>query len=61
MYMNVYECIWYKAFDTFNHRIIIKKLDYYGIRGKTLDCLISYLTDNNSYAIIKVNLIYIYK
>ena len=34
-----------KAFDTVNHRIIINKLDYYGIRGKPLNWLISYLND----------------
>ena len=34
-----------KSFDTINHRILINKLDYYGIRGKPLDWLISYLND----------------
>ena len=30
-----------KAFDTVNHRILINKLYYYGIRGKPLDWLIN--------------------
>ena len=50
-----------KAFDTVNHGIRINKLDYYGIIGKHLDLLISYLTtDSDSYIIMKVNLLYIY-
>ena len=38
-----------KAFDTVNHRILTNKLDYYGIRGKPLDWLISYLNDRQQF------------
>ena len=38
-----------KAFDTVNHSILINKLDYYGIRGKPLDWLISYLNDRQQF------------
>ena len=38
-----------KAFDTVSHRILINKLDYYGIRGKPLDWLISYLNDRQQF------------
>ena len=31
------------AFDTINHFILIKKLDHYGIRGKALELISSYL------------------
>ena len=34
-----------KAFDTVNHKILLEKLERYGIRGKTLALLENYLKD----------------
>ena len=42
-----------KAFDTIDHDILLKKLDYYGIRGVANDWLRSYLHDRKMYT--KVN------
>ena len=38
-----------KAFDTVNHRILINKLQLYGIRGHTLDWFRSYLQNRKQY------------
>ena len=38
-----------KAFDTPNHQILLKKLNYYGITGATLQWFSSYLNWRNQY------------
>ena len=38
-----------KAFDMLNHRILINKLQYYGIRGTPLQWFISYLSDRTQF------------
>ena len=38
-----------KPFDTINHNILLQKLNYYGIRGTTLNWFCSYLTNRNQY------------
>ena len=41
-----------KAFDTVDHKILLDKLDRYGIRGLTNDFFRSYLSDRQQYTVI---------
>jgi len=34
-----------KAFDSINHDILVKKLEFSGIRGNTLNLIISFISD----------------
>lgn len=38
-----------KAFDTIDHRIILKKLEYIGVRGMVLKWVESYLSNKKQY------------
>ena len=38
-----------KAFDTVNHKILINKMNSYGIRSKMQSLLSNYLTNHNQY------------
>ena len=40
-----------KAFDTVDHKIVLKKLYYYGIRGNALKWFESYLTNRSQYVL----------
>jgi hypothetical protein len=41
-----------KAFDTVDHKILISKLEHYGIRGPALQWLKSYITDRQQFAFV---------
>ena len=43
-----------KAFDTVNHKIILKKLYHYGIRGNLNKWFESYLADRSQYVLFNV-------
>ncbi len=42
-----------KAFDFFNHAILLHKLDYYGIKDNELKRFNSYLTNHKQFVILK--------
>ena len=44
-----------KAFDTVDHKILLSKLNHYGIRGPAFSLLKSYLTDRKQYVQIGKN------
>ena len=44
-----------KAFDTVNHKILFRKLNYYGIRGIVYNCFESYLTGRQQTTYVKFN------
>ena len=41
-----------KAFDTVDHKLLIRKLNHYGIRGTALQWFIDYLTNLKQYVSI---------
>ena len=41
-----------QAFDTVNHKILLDKLNYYGIRGKTNDWFKSFLNEHLQFTTI---------
>ena len=44
--------IFRKLFDTVNHKVLLQKLEHYGIRGKVLDWLRSYLSGRSQYIVV---------
>ena len=44
-----------KAFDSLDHTILLKKLNYYGIKGKSLELFESYLTNRKQFVLFENN------
>ena len=42
-----------KAFDTLNHKILLRKLEHYGVRGNSLQLLTSYLEKREQYVTLE--------
>ena len=40
-----------KAFDTLDHNVLIKKLEYYGVSGTSLNLMLNYLTNRRQYVL----------
>ena len=45
-----------KAFDTVNHKILVEKLECYGIRGLSNQWFVSYMSNNNKLNLMGQNL-----
>ena len=45
-----------KAFDTVHHKILMQKLDHYGINGKNLSWFKNYLTNRKKYILYDSNI-----
>ena len=41
-----------KAFDTVDHKILIKKMEHYGVRGSSIDWFKNYLSDREQFVSI---------
>ena len=40
------------AYDTIDHSILLKKLDFYGVRGKSLELISNYLCDRKQFVVL---------